>query len=688
MCGIIGYVGDKNIIETLHKGLLNLEYRGYDSAGISYFENGSITTKKMAGSVENLFKNISDIDDKNVTNAPQSTQKIANQSKTLQNNQNNAKTYKNSTKTTKTNIGIGHTRWATHGKATDKNSHPHKSADGKVFVVHNGIIENYQQLKNQYLSSTVFESETDTEVVANLIAHFLKLTNNKLEAIFQTTKLLVGSYALAILFDDEKESIFFAKNLSPLLIGIAKSGTYISSDILGFDGNAEQFVDIENFEFGKITKSEIQIFDKNHKKVHYVAKTITNQQKTSNKNNFAHYMLKEINEIPSVMRNISNKYLSSLTFENLANKFIKTKNQFKTNTDNISPLLTIDNKFFDNISKIKFVACGTSFHASKFGELLFKQNKIDASSDVASEFIYSSQVFSKDTLYVFISQSGETADTLSAVALAKKHGLKTVAITNVETSNITKLCDHTLPLCCGTEIAVASTKAYNAQLCVIQIFCQYFKSIKNILKKSRNKSTKKQSKNIKKTNNFEKILQKMAKNIKKMAKKLEILTKNIKINFFDNQIKNTILDVVQAKKVLMVGKDFDYVLALESALKLKEISYISSEAYPSGELKHGTIALADDKTIMFAFITEKKLVSKTLNIANQVESRGTKVIYVTPFKEIIDNNQNNLVLPKIDESLYPIVAVIPMQLLAYRTSVALGNNPDKPRNLAKSVTVE
>ena len=668
MCGIVGYVGNKNAVDVMHGGLLKLEYRGYDSAGISYFDKAKICTRKSAGTVENLFDHI----EKNLCS----------------------------------NIAIGHTRWATHGKANDQNSHPHVSEKGKVSLVHNGIIENYLDLKNEFLSGTQLKSETDTEVVANVLEKILIETNDKIIAISKLVKLLKGSYALAILFDDDDKNIYFTKNISPLMIGSSENGNYISSDILGFCEEATKYLEVKNLQIGKISAKNIEIFDKNGKKIDFLLKFFSKNQNSSDKEGYPHFMLKEINEVPKVIKNACNLYLSGLA------NLIDFDQKNNISNFEASPFLKFKNGYFDNIKKIKLIACGTSYHASKVGELLFKSIGYNASSEIASEFIYSPQVFSRDTLCIFISQSGETADTLTAINIAKKHKLKTIGITNVETSTITKLCDYILPLVCGAEIAVASTKAYNSQLCVLQMFAAYLKflkttkqnialcdtSHKNKIKNDEMKNytnlnevtnyTK--SKNLIKNQQIESIIyEKNIKKLQKSIKKLQNITKKINILSFDNQIKDILQNVVLAKKILMVGKNFDYVLAMESALKLKEISYLSTEAYPSGELKHGTIALVDESTLVFAFVTEKKLVDKTMNVIKQTMARGAKIVLVTPFENLIDDSITNyILLPKIEEEFYPIISIIPMQLLAYRVSVTLGNNPDKPRNLAKSVTVE
>ena len=414
MCGIIGYVGKGNALNYLKNGLKTLEYRGYDSAGISFFENNKIVTIKNVGNVGKLIKKIP--------------------------------------KKTKSDAGIGHTRWATHGKANIKNCHPHTSHKRTVNLVHNGIIENYLELKNTYLKNIKLYGETDSEIVANLIEQYYLKKCDKLKSIHETVELLKGSYALAIIFADEPNTIYFAKHTSPLCIGITNNGKIISSDILGFCNEAKKYYELKDGEFGRINKENFEIFDKNGKKIDIFTKNLTKNAKILSKNKYKHYMKKEIYEIPKVILDTTKTYLS--------------KN---------NPLKKIKKDYFDFLERVRLIACGTSYHACLVCEKFLREYGFDASCDIASEFIYSPQVLSKNTLCIFVSQSGETADTISAVKLAKSYGAKTIAITNVETSNITKICDYVLPIKCGAEIAVASTKAYVAQLVVLKIFANFLK---------------------------------------------------------------------------------------------------------------------------------------------------------------------------------------------------------------------
>lgn len=598
MCGIIGYIGEKQFLEISKKALLNLEYRGYDSAGIAFFQNNEICAYKKAGNVENLYNSL----DFEVNSS----------------------------------CGIGHTRWATHGAPSDKNSHPHKSYDGEFWVVHNGIIENYKELKTKYFNDVTFESTTDTEIIPNLLSMFYKEKNDIKQAIVSTMEILSGSYAVAILHKSEPDKIYFAKNKSPLLIGIGKNENFISSDIVGFNDETNNFIKIDDMEFGYITKSDFFVF--NEKTQKNIKKIQKNQEKTfkNSKNGHRHYMLKEINDIP-------------LAIAETVKLYKKTKN----------PLTKIPKEYFKNIDEINFIACGTSFHAGLIGQKYIKNFTTSKSNSfIASEFIYNEEKINEKSLCIFISQSGETADTLTAIKKAKSFGAKTIGITNVSTSSINYLCDYILPIKAGSEIAVASTKAYNAQLTILLIFSRFL------------------------ANN--------CKNSQKNLKIIESFSKKLEIEEIESKIKNISLKLKDAKNIYMIGRDFDYITCKEASLKIKEISYIPCSAFPAGELKHGTLALISKNTPVIAIITEKDLIDKTMNIVNQVIARGGKVYLFSQFN--LDNyNSSNcefIKLENFEPCLMPLYTIIYFQLLAYNITTLLGHDPDRPRNLAKSVTVE
>lgn len=598
MCGIIGYIGDKKFMPIANQGLLNLEYRGYDSAGVAYFEDNVVKIKKQKGDVSNLFKNVDMEAD--------------------------------------CHCGIGHTRWATHGKPADNNSHPHQSEKGYFTIVHNGVIENYNQLKEQYLAGIKFKSNTDSEIVPNLIEYFYLKNRDVLDAIKKCVNLLKGSFALAILFSNEPDAVYYARNKSPLIIGIGNDENFISSDIIGISDYCKKYTIVDNFSYGKITRNNIVNYSFNGNKTKLEIKSIPTSKFKSGKGEYPHYMLKEINEVPLAVKSTADYY--------------KKKN---------NNLELIPQSFFMNISKIQIIACGTSYHSGLVGEKYFKEIAgIDCVSKVASEFIYNKEIVDKHTLCIFISQSGETADTLSAIKKAKSLGAKTLGITNVVTSSITTLCDYILPLNAGPEIAVASTKAYNCQLTVLLILACYMQNDFCVNKK--------------------------------IINQIVNLAKLININEIEDKLSEIVSKLNISANIYMIGRDYDYVTCMEACLKLKEISYIPCEAYPSGELKHGTLALITKGVPVVAIITEKHLIEKTLMIASQIKARGGEVYIFTCFDlSSYDIDGMYIVqLPKYTEYIQPIFNIISFQLLAYKVATSLGYDPDRPRNLAKSVTVE
>ena len=598
MCGIIGYIGKNDFISNAKQGLLNLEYRGYDSAGLSFFDKENIMTLKNVGDVTSLF----DIVPNNID----------------------------------THCGIGHTRWATHGIPSVENCHPHFSQNKKIYVVHNGIIENYQQIKLEFLSNVNFYSGTDTEVIPNLINKFLSDENNMLKAINKTIGVLKGAFALAILNKDEPEKIYFARRNSPLLIGLGKTENYISSDLIGFGDKIKKYIVLDDNCYGFITNSKVKIFNSG-KEIKPEIKKIKDKVFTMSKGSHPYYMIKEINDIPLAITETCKIY-----------------------SKQINPLTKIPKEDLKNLDEVILIACGTSYHSCLVGEKYLKLlANIKSKSIVASEFIYQKEVISKNTLCVFISQSGETADTLSAIKKAKQLGAKTLGITNVITSTIARECDYILPIKAGSEVAVASTKAYNAQLVMLLILAGY---LGNNLKLN-----------------------------KTLQDKLKLATKCLDITKLENNIEPLEKKLNRAKNVYFVGRDIDYVTCLEASLKLKEISYIPCEAYSAGELKHGTLALISKNTPVIAIITQKSLIDKTMMIVNQVKARGGK-IYIFTNKDLSKYDLKgckviNLPSPHC-ELISPITSIVPFQILAYKISTSLGYNPDRPRNLAKSVTVE
>ncbi|MCI5839252.1 MAG: glutamine--fructose-6-phosphate transaminase (isomerizing) [Peptoniphilaceae bacterium] len=603
MCGIVCYMGKRNAKEIILEGLKSLEYRGYDSSGISVLVNGKLKTYKKAGKLDELnflLKN----------------------------------------KKLNSNIGIGHIRWATHGKADDINAHPHVSYDGRISVVHNGIIENYSELK-KFLKEKGFEfkSSTDTEVVSNLISYFYK--DDLLDAVFKSVELLKGSFALGIISNDENRLIA-VRNESPLILGIGENEFILSSDVSSIAHLTKNVIYLKNMDIVDIKKN-YSIYN-NRKKVEREIERIDIELSSPSKEGYDFFMQKEIYEQPDVIRKNIKSYINNFSID-LKNSF--SKDEIK------------------NFNKIYIVACGSAYNAGVVSSYVFeKYAKIPVICDIASEFRYKINFLDEKSLVILISQSGETADTLAVLRNAKKYNAKTLAIVNVYGSSIAREADKTLFINAGNEIAVASTKAYSAQILITELFALDFaykfgkiekKEIENILKE-----------------------------LKSIPEKIEIiLNKKSIIEDFSNIIKNK-------NHIFYLGRGLDYFSAKEGALKLKEISYIHAESFPAGELKHGTIALIEKDTPIVAISTDEKLTDKMVSNVEEVSARGAFVfsICTEKSKKIEEVSNMSFVLPKTIDIFYPIFSVIVEQLLAYYTSKNKGLDVDKPRNLAKSVTVE
>lgn len=615
MCGIVSVKG-KNATSKTIVSLKKLEYRGYDSCGIAY-KSGGLKCFKAKGYIANLEEKL-----------PSNRSKIA----------------------------IGHTRWATHGKPNETNSHPHLSADGKFACVHNGIIENYKELKKSYLKDVKFLSDTDTEVIPNLVEYFynleVKLTGqNKLDyikiAFEKTIKLLKGSFAIAII-NEYDDNIYFARHSSPLVLSSGEDNI-ICSDINGLMDKSKVFY-LPDDTYGYLDNT-FHVFDKNSTVIDIKYNNYTSNMDSS-LGNFPHYMLKEIYEIPSAI---------SETYKHLRmSKFNLPK----------------------NISKILFVSCGTSYHSSLMAKKDIETHaKIPCECEIASEYLSNKNLVSPNTLGVFISQSGETADTLKSLEKAKSQGVYTLAITNVENSHITHMADSTILMSAGAEICVASTKAYTTQLFVLIELANYLINVSKGNYKS-NKVDFGNAETIRVTFSDTK------KYLDYTSKDLAFL-KNLDISKIDGALESLAEKIYTHKTFHLIGKDYDYVTAMEGSLKIKEISYIFTDAYPCGELKHGTLSLIDESSIVFVIMTERELVSKTVNAIHEVTSRGGKVIVLTQFDDLdLSDCYYVIRLPKLHQLFMPIVSIIPFHLLSYKITTRLGLNPDKPRNLAKSVTVE
>lgn len=588
MCGIASYAGDKNVIKTIMTGLKSLEYRGYDSSGIAYMKNGKINIIKKEGPIKNLDK-ILDYDDE-------------------------------------ANIGISHTRWATHGGATDINAHPHRQ--GKITLVHNGIIENYNELREGLIEKGyVFNTETDTEVAAGIIDDLYNEEGDMLKALNKATYVLKGSYAFNIINDDYPDTIFGIRKDSPLIVGTSNEGNILASDIPAIIHVTNKYIILNNYDIVVLTKDNIKYYDRDLNEIYKDIKIFNGDSEEISKNGYDHYMLKEINEEGEVVKRILSLY-------------------------------TKDNKVGDifNIKKYKsidIVACGSADFAGYIGKYYIeKYANIRTNVHYASEYRYQKNFFDKDTLVILISQSGETADTLAAMKLANEHDIDTLSIVNRRDSSIARESKYVIYTPAGIEIAVATTKAYLAQVIIL------------ILLAIKNSSMEEEG-------------------IRELKLLPNIITKYIN-DFNYKEIAKLVSD---KKNIFYLGRGIDYYLALEGSLKLKEISYIHSEAFPAGELKHGSISLIDENFGVIAIVLDKSISDKTISNLKEVSSRGAEVIAITNIDKD-DFSTHKILLDNHSEFLTPLTAIIPMQLLAYNTALIKGYDIDKPRNLAKSVTVE
>lgn len=626
MCGIIGYVGNKKASNILIDGLLALEYRGYDSAGIATLENNEIKIMKDKGRV----KNILDLDGFDKLEG----------------------TY-----------GIAHTRWATHGKPSKENSHPHFDNSNTFAVVHNGIIENYNELRSFLMENGyIFYSQTDTEVIPNLIHfYFSKMENDTndnaekiLKAVAQAVKDLKGSYAIEVISPLIPNTIIVARKDSPLVIGTKSDENYIASDIPALLTYTKDFYLLDDNEIAVITSNSISFFNNNLETYNKNIKNIEWDASAAEKNGYEDYMLKEIFEQPNSIRETVGSRLKLNEPTNFAD-------------------LDISPEYLKNVNKIFIVACGTAMHAGLVGKnLIEKLCKIPTEVDIASEFRYRDPIIDEKTLCIYVSQSGETADTIAALKLSKAKGAKTIAISNVIGSSITREADYTIYTHAGPEIAVASTKAYTSQVVLFAVLAIHFSELlgygnSDIVINSEGGTI---------------TLEDLKKDIINLPKKLSIVLENTDL------IKQFADEAYNEKDMFFLGRGIDETVAKEGSLKLKEISYIHSEAYAAGELKHGPIALIDNGIHVISILTDEALVKKSISNIQEVITRGARTLVITNQK--LENNNYDFVveIPEICPLISPILAVVPLQLLSYYISKNKGLDVDKPRNLAKSVTVE
>ncbi len=600
MCGIVGYIGKENCIPKIINALEALEYRGYDSAGIAYFKQKEIEIIKERGKIANLKSQLN-------LDIP-------------------------------TYLGIGHTRWATHGIANKINAHPHQQ--GNITLVHNGIIENYIELKKDLINKGyTFQSETDTEVAAALLDYLYGENKDIIKSMNQAGKLIRGSYAFGILLKDDPNTLYATRKDSPLIIALAKDGNFIASDVPAILKFTNKYILMDNYEIAKISANSISIFDQNLNIVKKEVQTFNQTYDAATKNGYDHFMLKEINEQDEVFKNTINAYYDG-TKESLEKNF----------------------GFIKNFQSIDIVACGSAYHAGLIGKYLLETYaNLPVNVEVASEYRYKKNFYNSNTLLIVVSQSGETADTLAALRKAKEDGIKTLAIINVIGSSIAREADYVIYTKAGFEIAVATTKAYLAQIALFSLITFYLGTIKNILS---------------------------LEEIKQIQNEITIIPNLIKENIQNECYLEIANALTKASQIFFIGRLVDYALCLEGSLKLKEISYINSVAYQAGELKHGTISLIEKNTPVIAINTDTTTYEKTISNIKEVTARGAKVTIISNQKpkELFYNNL--VLIPKTHAILQPILTVIPLQLIAYFVAKNKNCDIDKPRNLAKSVTVE
>lgn len=612
MCGIVGYNGNQQAAPILLKGLEKLEYRGYDSAGLSV-RNGTSDTEivKAKGRLKALAEKTDD------------------------------------GKAMKGTIGIGHTRWATHGEPSEKNAHPHCSDDHNVIGVHNGIIENYQELKEKLLRhGYTFYSQTDTEVAVKLIDYYEKKYNQgPLYSLTHAMQRIRGSYALAVMFKNYPDTIYAARKDSPMVIGIAEGASYLASDVTPILNYTKTVYYIGNEQVAELNKGSVKFFNLDQEEVEIEPKEVTWDAEAAEKNGYEHFMIKEIHEQPKAVKDT-------------------LKSVLKDGKIDLSEV-GIDKETAEKLNNIIIVACGSAYHVGVVGQYVIESaSRIPVRVELASEFRYRDPIFNENDLVVVISQSGETADSLAALRLAKKMNIKALGIVNVVGSSIAREADYVFYTLAGPEIAVATTKAYSAQLIAIYALAIQLGKYREIIDENR----------------YTSLIEEMETLPEKMER---VLSDKERIQWFASKYAN-------AQDMYFIGRGIDYAVSLEGSLKMKEISYVHSEAYAAGEIKHGPISLIEDGTLVIGICTDKKLFEKTRSNMVEVKSRGAYLMGLTSYGNysIEDTADFTVYIPQTDPYFTTSLAIIPLQLLGYYLSVAKGLNVDKPRNLAKSVTVE
>ena len=608
MCGIVGYIGKHQAAPIILEGLAKLEYRGYDSTGMAVFDGKKINIQKAAGRLQVL---------ENMTRGGETMPGC---------------------------VGIGHTRWATHGKPTDINAHPHDNQDGTIAVVHNGIIENYQQLKQRLINRGYkFVSDTDTEVLVQLIDYYYK--GNPLEAITKVLHRVEGSYALGILFADHPEEIFAVRKDCPLIVGTSSEGSFIASDVPAILKYTREVYYIDNQEVVALKENEIHFYTVDEEEIQKTPSHVDWDAEAVAKGGYEHFMLKEIYDQPRAVRETFEKHMKDGNVE-------------------IEELRMTDEEI-RKLSRIHIVACGTAYHAGMTAKYVIESMaRISVEVDMASEFRYRNPIIEEGALVIVISQSGETADTLQALRDSKARGAKVLGIVNVVGSSIAREADSVMYTWAGPEIAVASTKAYSAQLIALYLLAMKFARVKGTIS--------------------EEEYQQLVFDLRRLPEQIELLLGNkTRIQRFANRY-------VAAKSVFFIGRGLDYTLSMEGSLKLKEITYMHSEAYAAGELKHGPISLIEDGTLVMVSLTQEDLYKKTISNIREVKSRGAFVLALTTtgHDDIEDTADYVLYIPQTNRYFTNSLAIIPFQMFAYYVSIGKGLDVDKPRNLAKSVTVE
>ena len=608
MCGIVGFVGKKKASKILVEGLSKLEYRGYDSAGVAIMQDGAIAVRKCKGRLANLAEKLEE-DPVNGT------------------------------------IGIGHTRWATHGEPSDVNSHPHTSNNAEISVVHNGIIENYIKLREKLESKGyAFYSQTDTEVIPNLIDYYYE--GDILAAVRKATTKMEGSYAIGVLCKDEPGKVIAVRKDSPLIVGLGEGEYFIASDIPAVLNHTRDVYLLNDNEFVEMTLDGVNLYNEDGEKIEKDVYHVTWDANAAEKGGYEDFMIKEIHEQPKAIKD-------TMTSRIMAGQ------------DICLDKITLTKEQLENIDKIYIVACGTAYHAGLVGKMAIeKLARIPVEVDIASEFRYRDPIITDKTMIIVVSQSGETADTLAVLRDGKKKGARVLAITNVVGSSVSREADDVFYTWAGPEIAVASTKAYVTQLVAVYTVALYLADLRGTLSKDE--------------------IEEIKKEMLTLPEKAEKLLSDV------SEIQKFASKAYGEKDMFFLGRGFDYAVSLEGSLKLKEISYIHSEAYAGGELKHGPIALIEDGTVVIATLTQEALLDKMISNIREVVTRGAKVLGIafegsTKVEQVCDEV---IYIPRTLELLAPVLSIMPHQLIAYYVAKQKGCDVDKPRNLAKSVTVE